>query len=149
VGKRRFKAIAAAVILLLAAIQFIPAGDRNPVVDPSRTIYATEPVPTGVRTILESSCKNCHSNETNWPWYSYIAPISWVVGRDVRQGRSHMNFSEWAGYSPQKREEKLEEICEQIMNGDMPDGKYTLVHRNARLTEPQRAAVCEWTEAVR
>jgi hypothetical protein len=63
-----------------------------------------------------------------------VAPFSWIVARDVHQGRKHLNFSEWGTYSPEKREEKLGAICDQVVNGDMPDGKYLLIHRTAQLT---------------
>jgi hypothetical protein len=149
VRRTKLKQIAIAVSLFALAMQLIPAGTRNSPIVPSRTIYATESMPPSVRTVFESSCMNCHSNQTYWPWYSYIAPVSWIVARDVHDGRRQMNFSEWGAYSPQKREQKLEEICEQIMNGDMPDGKYTFIHRNSRLTQEQREAVCEWTQTPR
>jgi heme-binding protein len=134
---------------LLLAVQFIPVNHSNPSVDPSRTIYANLPVPADVQALFERSCKNCHSNETAWPWYSYVAPVSWVVAHDVHGARSKMNFSEWGTYSAQRKEDRLEEICEQLTNGDMPDRKYAIFHREARPTPEERAAVCQWTEDSR
>ncbi len=121
----------------------------NPSVDPSRTIYASLPVPADVRAVFDRSCRNCHSNETAWPWYSYIAPVSWVVAHDVHHARKMMNLSEWGGYSAQRKEDRLEEICEQVTNGDMPDRKYAVFHREARVTPPERDAICQWTEDSR
>ena len=136
-------------LLLLLAIQIIPVNRTNPPIDPSRTIYATQTVPAAVADVFERSCNNCHSDQTKWPWYSYVAPVSWVVARDVHRARRNLNFSRWGNYSPKKRAEKLEDICEQLVNGDMPDPKYMLFHRSARVTESQRSAVCDWTDEAR
>lgn len=95
------------------------------------------------------SCQNCHSNETAWPWYSYVAPVSWIIADDIHSARKKMNLSEWSNYSAKQREEALEEICEQVTNGDMPDSKYLLMHRGARLSSEDRIAVCQWTEDSR
>jgi uncharacterized membrane protein len=136
-------------VFLLLAIQFIPVNRNNPRVDLSKTIYASQDVPEDVKAVFERSCKNCHSNETRWPWYSYVAPVSWVVAHDVHHARKTMNLSEWGSYSAQRKEDKLEEICEQLTNGDMPDRKYAIFHRNARITAEERTIVCQWTEDSR
>lgn len=136
-------------VLLLVAIQLVPVDVRNFPVSPEGSIYGIETVPMEVKSVFESSCNNCHSNQTRWPWYSRLAPASWIVAHDVHEGRRHMNFSEWSSYSQKKRDEKLENICDQLMNGDMPDGKYLLIHRNARLSEGQKEAVCRWTQSPR
>ena len=143
------KRIGLAILVLLMAIQFVAVNRSNPKVDPSQTIYATLPVPADVRAVLERSCKNCHSDETSWPWYSHVAPISWIITRDVHQARKAMNLSEWETYSANKKTDKLEEICEQLTNGDMPDRKYTLIHRQARPTAKERDVVCQWTDDSR
>ncbi|HUI83886.1 MAG TPA: heme-binding domain-containing protein [Candidatus Binatia bacterium] len=141
--------IALALAGLLLASQLIPVDRSNPTADPSKAIYAAEKVPAPVREVFRRSCQNCHSNETSWPWYSYIAPVSWVIAHDVHEARRKMNFSEWGTYPANRREEKLEELCEQVTNGDMPDPKYLLLHRSARPTPQQRDAVCQWTEDSR
>src|SRR5262249_51427730 len=125
------------MFVLLIAIQLIPIKRDNPPAPDSSSIYAIENVTPEVHSVLDRSCNNCHSNQTAWPWYSDVAPFSWIVAHDVHQARAHMNLSEWSTYAPKKREEKLEEICEQVMNGDMPDGKYLLIHRQAKLTQEQ------------
>ena len=137
------------VLGLLLACQLVPVRRTNPPVDPSRTLYATQPVPPPVKAVFERSCNTCHSNETPWPWYSYVAPVSWVVARDVHHARKVMNFSEWGSYSARRKEDKLEEICEQVTKGDMPDRKFALFHRASRISPQEREAVCEWTDASR
>ena len=143
------KRIGLATLVLLVAVQFIPVNRSNPRVDASRTIYASLPVPADVKAVFERSCKNCHSDETSWPWYSYVAPVSWVVARDVHRARKTMNLSEWGDYSSNKKTDKLEEICEQVANGDMPDRKYMLIHRRAGPTAKERDVVCQWTDDSR
>ena len=143
------KRIGLATLVLLVAIQLIPVNRSDPSVAPSQTISATPPVPADVKAVFERSCKNCHSDETSWPWYSYVAPISWVVVRDVHQARKAMNLSEWGSYPINIKTNKLEQICEQLTNGDMPDRKYILVHGYARTTAKERDVVCQWTEDSR
>jgi len=138
--------IAGAVFI---ALQAIPVDRSNPPVDSARTIFASEAMPAKVEMVLRRSCQDCHSDLTRWPWYSYVAPVSWIVAHDVHAARRQMNFSEWAGYSEKKREERLNGICEQVVNGDMPEGKYALIHRRARVTEDERAAICQWVERSR
>ncbi len=147
--RRWVKRIGLATLFLLLATQFIPLNRSNPSVDPSQTIYATLPVPAKVKAVFERSCKNCHSDETAWPWYGYVAPVSWVLAHDVHQARKMMNLSEWGSYSAKRKEDRLEEICEQVTNGDMPDRKYAIFHRSARLTPEEREAVCQWTDDSR
>jgi Haem-binding domain len=144
-----WKRVGFATLFLLLASQFIPVKRNNPAVDSSRSIYVAQPMPAEVKAVFERSCKDCHSNETAWPWYSYVAPASWVVAHDVHQARQKMNLSEWGSYPPQEKEDRLEEICEQVTNGEMPDRKYVIFHRGARLTPQERDALCQWTEDSR
>jgi hypothetical protein len=146
--KPRKQALVALLVVFLG-IQFVPVERRNPPVQAEQTIFAVEPVPPAVRAVFETSCLDCHSNRTRWPWYSYVAPVSWMVVHDVHEGRSHMNFSEWGSYSAKQKEHRLEAICEQLLNEDMPDAKYTLLHRSARLSHEQRELVCAWIDAGR
>ncbi len=141
--------IVLAVAVLLLVSQLIPVHRSNSAVDPAQSIYSAEQVPPAVKAVFQRSCENCHSEQTTWPWYAYVAPASWVVANDVHEARKAMNFSRWTTYSAKKREEHLEDICEQVTNGDMPDAKYLLIHRKARLTPVERTAVCEWTEGSR
>jgi len=141
--------VAIGAFAVFAGLQAIPVDRRNPPVEASRTIFAREALPAKVESVLRRSCQDCHSNQTHWPWYSYVAPVSWIVAHDVHAARRQMNFSEWAGYSDKKRENRLNGICEQVVNGDMPEGKYALIHRRARVTEEERTTICQWVEHAR
>ena len=105
-------------------------------------------VPADAAAVLNRACRVCHSNETTWPWYSGVAPVSWLVIDHVRSGRRHFNYSEWAGYEPEKARKILHGICDEAKDGSMPVGSYTLVHRHARLSEPDVQALCSWTQTV-
>ena len=137
------------MLVLLVAIQLIPVAKTNPAVDSGKTLLTGNGVPAEVSEILQRSCQDCHSNRTKWPWYSHVAPVSWVVAGDVNGARRHMNLDEWGTYSVEKRQSKLTKICEELKSGDMPDTKYTLIHRGAKLTDAQRGTLCDWAEATR
>jgi hypothetical protein len=95
--------------------------------------------------VLVRACGNCHSNHTDWPWYSHVAPVSWWIARDVREGRESLNLSEWETYSVPQRRDKLESICGLISTGRMPPRQYRSMHPEANLTETEKKAVCAWT----
>ncbi len=102
-----------------------------------------------VRSILERSCRDCHSEATHYPWYSYVAPVSCLIRSDVTSGRQHLNLSRWSEYSIQQRERSLSEIANQVKDRDMPLPQYTLIHRDARLSDADVDAVFRWTQAER
>jgi Haem-binding domain len=137
--------IAAAVVLFV--MQLAPIRRDNTPVTPAQTIYTAEAMPANIRALVERSCSDCHSNQTRWPWYSYAAPISWMVTHDVHEARGKLNFSEWNDYSPKKKDHELEEICNEVLEGDMPDSKYAFIHRDARVSQSEREALCTWTSS--
>jgi len=136
-------------IVMFAAIQLFPPERTNPPVDPARTLEAHVAIPADIAAILERSCRDCHSNETTWPWYSYVAPASWLLAYDVREARGEMNFSEWGDYDAEDASHLLEEACELVEEGEMPLPPYTWLHPGAKLSEADVARLCEWTEAAR
>jgi hypothetical protein len=105
-------------------------------------------VPSGAAAVLNRSCRDCHSNGTVWPWYSNVAPVSWLVIDHVRTGRRHFNYSDWAGYEPEKARKILHDICEEVKDGSMPIGSYTLMHRDARLNDADVKTLCGWTQSI-
>jgi cytochrome c551/c552 len=106
--------------------------------------------PAPVKAIIKRSCYGCHSNETVWPWYSNIAPASWVVSYDVHEGRAELNFSTWGNYTAAQRLKKLGKISEEIADGDMPPWYYVYpVHMDAPLSDADLQAVNDWIAAER
>ena len=126
--------------LLIAAvlIQFIPFGHTH-----SNPPDTGEPTWNSPQTgdLIRRACFDCHSNRTVWPWYSNVAPISWLLQRDVNEGRSHLNFTEWN--QPQKH---AKDVAEQVKKGDMPPWFYLPMHSAARLTEAEKQAVADGAE---
>ncbi len=128
------------VVFGLVLIQFVPVDRSNPPV--TGEISANDPV----MEILRSSCYDCHSNETVWPWYSRVAPVSWRIAEHVREAREHLNFSEWQGMPAQDREEAMKEIWDEVEKGAMPLWDYLRMHPEAELTDLQREALRRWSE---
>ncbi|MCS6874151.1 MAG: heme-binding domain-containing protein [Pyrinomonadaceae bacterium] len=134
------------IFLIFAIIQLIRPSFTNPQTDASLKLENQISVPSEVNSILERSCKDCHSNETVYPWYSNIQPVGWYLANHVEEGRHELNFSEWGTYSQKKRKHKLEEICEQVKIGEMPLRSYLLIHREAVLSEEDKRILCDWTD---
>ena len=137
--------VARAVVILVAAlvlIQFVPVERTNP----SGAGGGEAPAPAEVRAILKRACYDCHSNETTWPWYSRVAPFSFLLARDVREGRREVNFSTFASDPVKRRQRKWMEIPEQVEKGEMPPWFYTAVHPEARLSDADRAALVRWAQ---
>jgi len=122
---------------------------------PSRSTHAGDPLLQGARidpqvlSILERSCRDCHSEDTHYPWYSYVAPVSWLIESDVSGGRKHLNLSRWSDYPVARRERSLSEIANQVKDRDMPLVQYTWIHRGAKLSASDVNAVFQWTQMER
>ncbi|HKR65171.1 MAG TPA: heme-binding domain-containing protein [Thermoanaerobaculia bacterium] len=133
---------------MFVGIQFVRPPLLNPSIDPAKTLEATTNVPPDVRTILDRSCADCHSNKTVWPWYSKVAPVSWLLAKDVREGRRELNFSEFGTYKARRQLRKYKEICDQVKAGEMPMKIYLPLHPSAKLSDAERARLCEWTSTL-
>jgi hypothetical protein len=138
------KAILSTGLVIFAGLQFMGPERTNPPSVPERAITAQVEVPADVDSLLTRSCRNCHSNETQWPLYSYVAPISWLVIHDVNEGRSHMNLSDW-NHSPEEAADLLDAMCKQVTKGKMPLRNYAMIHRSARLASPEVSRLCTWS----
>jgi hypothetical protein len=104
--------------------------------------------PQAVRTI-ERSCQNCHSEKTEWPWYSYVAPMSWMIENDVQRGRSHMNLSRWNGYNSEEQQEILSRMSVLVRSRAMPLPRYLLLHPEAKLSDADVAYLYQWARNER
>ena len=128
--------VALGVILLVA--QFVPVDRSNP------PVQGEVAAPSEVRVVLRRACYDCHSNAVRWPWYGRVAPVSWLLGRDVREGRKEVNFSVFNEYTEKRRYRKWTEIPEQIEKGEMPPWFYVTVHPEARLSDSDKALLVRW-----
>jgi Haem-binding domain len=107
--------------------------------------------PSEVKAALRGACYDCHSNETAWPWYTAVAPASWIIHHDVEEGRRRLNFSSWGDYAddPGTLARKLDEIARSVAAGDMAPWYYRMLHPDARLGEPQRDTLLRWVKRER
>jgi Haem-binding domain len=145
--RRKLKWFFIALVVLavgFALLQFTNPPRTNPQV--VSDLMASNPPPPQVAAMLHSACYDCHSNETRWPWYSRVAPVSWLIASDVKEGREHLNLSEWPN-DPERAIKRLENMSDEISSGEMPLPKYTKIHADARLTESQRKELTEWLDA--
>ena len=133
--------IALAAVALLAAIQLVPVDRSNP------PVTSEVPADPATREILRRACYDCHSNETRWPWYARVAPVSWLVAHDGEEGREHVNFSTWNEYTAKKQRKKLDEVWEEVEEGEMPLWFYVPLHPDAKLGEADLRAIEAWAKA--
>ncbi len=138
------KKIVIGCIALLVIIQFIRIDKTNPaVVIENDFIVQTNP-PEHIQTILKTSCYDCHSNESTYPWYTNVAPISWWVKQHINEAREELNFSEWGTFNAKRQKHKLEECFEMIEENEMPLPSYLIVHSEAKLTTEQKNELVAW-----
>jgi len=147
--KKIFKGLFYLLLLGFVIIQFFrPAKNKSEGASKNdiSTLYA---VPLDVQNILKTSCNDCHSNNTRYPWYSKIQPIDWWLDHHVKEGKGELNFSVFATYSPRRQYRKFEEIKEQVDTEEMPLYVYTIPHPEAVLDEPQRELLTQWASAMK
>ncbi|MFT5284556.1 MAG: hypothetical protein ACI8TQ_000713 [Planctomycetota bacterium] len=135
-----WKRLRTALIVIMIAIQFIPVDRNNPPVEAPLVADAA------VMEVLKRACYDCHSNETVWPWYSYVAPASFLVAHDVEEAREHMNFSDWESRDEEWQAHHREEVWEEVEEGEMPLWFYTPLHSEADLSEADMEILRKWAE---
>jgi hypothetical protein len=140
------KKIGMALFAILVLIQFIRPERNGNWEKSDNDISLAINVPSNVQQILETSCYDCHSNHTTYPWYTNIQPIGLWMQHHVDEGKEELNFSEFKTYKPKRQKHKLEEIAEQVNEHEMPLSSYTLIHKNAILTPEQNVALVSWAK---
>ncbi len=125
------------IVVVLVGIQFIPIERTNPPV-PSEI-----DAPANIKAIFKKACYDCHSNETNWAWYTKVAPASFLAVKDVEDGRKHLNFSEWGNYT-NKTQKMKEEIWDEVREEQMPPWQYKIFHSDKVLTQDEKDLVRSW-----
>jgi cytochrome c551/c552 len=124
----------------LVVIQFVPVERVSPPVE------GAVQVPADLKAVLARSCYDCHSNETVWPWYSRIAPVSWLIAEDVKKGRVELNFSIWDQYNERRKARKLKEIVKQVEHSKMPQWYYVALHPDAKLSASDKEIILKWAK---
>jgi len=149
--KKIIKPIALVLLAALIIIQFFKP-ERN--LSSSETIAANDisklyPVPQEVASILKTSCYDCHSNNTHYPWYSNFQPVAWWLADHVKEGKGELNFSEFASYRIGKQYRKLEKMNSEVKEGEMPLESYTFIHGDAKLNPTQKEKLMSWASEIR
>jgi len=143
------KKIMVVVLVALVGVQFFPA-KRNQ----NKTILSSDftkiyDVPEKIQTILKTSCYDCHSNYTNYPWYNKIQPIAWLLQNHINKGKTELNFSEFGIYSKRRQKNKLKAIINQIKDDEMPIASYTFIHKSANLSKTEKLELLTWMKELK
>ena len=147
--KKILKRIFQILLLAFIIIQFIrPAKNKAEGIS-QNDISKIYPVPENVQTILKTSCYDCHSNNTVYPWYAKIQPVAWWLNNHIQDGKKDLNFSEFASYRIRRQYKKLEEINELVKKGEMPLDSYLWLHKNAKLDDQQKLTLANWVTTIR
>ena len=145
-----FRVARGVLITVLAgfiALQFLRPDRTNPASTPAASLTAR--TPSQITAILDRSCRDCHSNETRWPWYTNVSPMSWLVANHVRHGRDHFNYSEWTAYPADDQDKFLGAMCDLTRRERMPLPSYRLIHWGAGLSPADVGAICAWSDKMR
>ncbi len=145
---RIFKRILLVLLIIFIIAQAFRTG-KNTSNDTTKDISKTYVVPENVKAILTKACNDCHSNSTRYPWYAEIQPVSWWLGNHIKDGKRHLNFNEFDGYRIARQYEKLEECIKEVKEGGMPLSSYTLIHRDAILTDAEKKIFFDWCGILR
>jgi hypothetical protein len=139
-----------AIVAVFVLIQFIrPEKNLSAATPGSQDLIVMHQPPTEVRDLLQRACYDCHSDRTHYPWYAEIQPVGWWLADHVQEGKEHLNFSTFGGYSLKRQEHKLDEVIEMVREKEMPLASYKLTHGDARLTDAEIRTLTAWAEQVR
>lgn len=143
------KKILLVLLAILIVIQFFQPEKNAGSVNQSQKIEEMFETPASIAVILKDACRDCHSNNTVYPWYVSIQPIGWWLADHIKDGKRHLNFDEFGTYTDKKKDHKLEELEEMVEKKEMPLKPYSVLHENAKLSDSQRAELISWTKQVR
>jgi len=143
------KRILLIILAAVLAVQFFPPEMNVSAGDQPASISRRFPVSPDLHNVLRQSCYDCHTNNTVYPWYSYIQPVGWWLADHIKEGKDHFNFDEFLNYSPRRQYHTFEEVREMIERDEMPLPSYTIIHRDAVLTGETSWMILEWSDAMR
>ena len=135
------------IVGVIILMQFFPVAQPAVSHDNSNDLLASNEVPAEISNMIKAACYDCHSNETIYPWYAQVAPVKWLVYRDTKEGRKHLNFSNWNSMNKVEQAGALDEISSEVREGEMPMKIYPMMHADAKLSDTYREAIATWAEA--
>ena len=142
------KKVLVALLVVLVILQFFQIDKTNPEFDANQDFLKMHEAPTEIASTIKAACYDCHSNQSVYPWYTYVQPVGWFVKNHIEEGKEHLNFSEFETYTPKKQAHKLEECYELIEKGEMPLSSYTIIHKEAALTETQQTELVNYFKEI-
>jgi hypothetical protein len=134
-------------LVVFIGMQFVRPDRRNPPAPLAASLKAK--TPPHITALLDRSCRDCHSNETQWPWYTSVSPTSWLVANHVHDGREHFNYSEWTSYDSDDQDKFLGAMCDLAKRERMPLPSYLLIHWDSKLSPADVVALCTWSDKMR
>lgn len=146
---KTIKIIIMVLLIAFVGIQFVPTERNQSDETPKTDFMLVNDVPNVIKSKLQISCYDCHSNNTEYPWYSKIQPGAWFMEKHIIEGKDELNFNEWADYSNRRKRSKLKSVINQIKDDEMPLDSYTLIHRNAILSEAEKQEIINWMTQLR
>ena len=144
-----FKKILLFLLIVFVGIQFVPTTRNQSTEILDTAITKSFEVPQNIQTLLKKSCYDCHSNNTDYPWYNKVQPVSWFLEHHIKEGKEELNFSEFGSYSKRKQKSKLKSLISQVEDGEMPLASYTLIHSDAKLSESEKKEIMDWATSLR
>lgn len=147
--RKRLKKVLLALLIILVLIQFIRPENNNGLADTDKDITHYVQVPDTIKSILKTSCYDCHSNHTNYPWYAEISPSSLWLANHIKNGKAELNFSDFSQYTTRRQKNKLNSIAKQVEEREMPLKSYLLLHGNARLSAGQIQLIKDWADSAK
>lgn len=141
---KKFKIIVLILLIVFVGIQFFPTKRNQSESVPNTDFMIVNTVPNSIKNTLQTSCYDCHSNNTYYPWYNKVQPVAWILESHIEEGKAELNFSDWNTYSNRRKKSKLKSIVSQIEDDKMPLISYTLIHKDAVLTQKQKTEIIDW-----
>ena len=146
---KSIKKILIILLVVFFAIQFIqPARNTNGQVLPT-DISKVYTIPVQVQSVLKNACYDCHSNHTNYPWYTYVQPVGWILHNHIVNGKKELNFNDFGSFSKRRQQSKLKAIADQVKDDEMPLFSYRLMHKKARLNKDEKAVIINWANTTK
>jgi hypothetical protein len=137
------------IIAVLIGIQFISIDKTNPTVDDNKDFIRLTNPPAEIGILIKNACYDCHSHNTKYPWYTDVAPVSWLIKEHINNGRRNLNFSTWPDYQESKKAHKIDECIEVVKSGEMPMKAYVMLHEEAEFSQDQKMALLTWFNVLR
>ena len=143
------KIIAGILLVALVLIQFIPVNYNQNDTVPQTDFMVVHKVPEAIQKKIQVSCYDCHSNNTQYPWYNRVQPVAWFLEDHIKEGKAELNFNEWDSLSSRRKTSKLRSIIKQIESGEMPLNSYTLIHRDAKFSKEETEEIINWVTQLK